>query len=697
MKTYHRKIQFTSITRYSDVFISIGVMLILFVMVIPIPPPLLDFLITFNIACSVMILFVGMYTLKPLDFSVFPSILLIATLFRLSLNIASTRLILLRGSEGMTAAGQVIKTFGSFVVGGNYVVGMVVFLILVVINFVVITKGAGRVAEVAARFTLDAMPGKQMSIDADLNAGLITENEARQRRESIAREADFYGAMDGASKFIRGDAIAGVIITLINIVGGLIIGVIQQGMSITNAAKIYTVLTVGDGLVTQIPSLIVSTAAGIVVTRTASEGGLAKDLIGQIVVHPRAIGLTALVILIMGMTPGLPKLHFGLLSILLGTAFYLKSRADKDVKAQMEMEKGKKMAGPSHERIEALLSVDPLGIEVGYGLIPLVDREQKGDLLERIRAIRRQFALDLGIIIPPIHIKDNLELKPNEYRILLKGVQVAQGEIIPGHYLAVDPGTAREKIEGISTREPAFKLPALWIKEQDRSRAQAAGYTVVDPSTVVATHLSEILRTHAHELLGRQEVQKLLDHLAEEYPKVVEELIPSRLSLGELVKCLQNLLKEGISIRDLKTILETLADNVHITRNIVLLTEYTRQALSRIITAPLIGPDEKLFVISLDREIEDLISQAICGNEHESYLSIEPKVAQRILLALTRGLKIFMERNLRPIVLCSPSVRPYFKRLTERFIPNIIVLSQNEISPGIQIESLGVVDLKNAD
>ncbi len=684
---------FSAIMKNSDIFIALGVIVILMVMIIPLPTPILDLLIAFNITCSIMILFVAMYTIKPLDFSIFPSVLLLVTLLRLSLNIASTRLILLYGNEGLTAAGKVIKTFGSFVVGGNYVVGLVVFVILVVINFVVITKGSGRIAEVAARFTLDAMPGKQMSIDADLNAGLISEDEARERRETISREADFYGAMDGASKFVRGDAIAGIIITLINILGGLVIGVLQQGMTIATAATNYTVLTVGDGLVTQIPALVISTAAGIVVTRAASKGSLGAELVRQIMSQSRAIGLTAFIVVLMGLIPGLPKIPFGILALLLGSMAYMTFRSERGAKEREEVTEAEEVDTPPQEQVESLLSLDLLDLEVGYGLIPLVDPQQDGDLLERIRAIRRQFALDLGIVIPPIHIRDNLELKPNEYVLQIKGDRAAGGELMTGNYMAIDPGTVEKKIEGISTKEPAFGLPALWIPEKDRENAQMAGYTVVDLSTVVATHISEVLKGHVHLLLGRQEVQKLLDNLSEEYPKVVEELIPTHLSLGEVVKVLQNLLKEGISIRDLVTILETLADNAPVSKNPILLTEHVRQALGRTITKKLVGEDRKLSVITLDQRIEDLISQSIRHTDQDSYLSIEPEAAQKILMTLNEKLEGFTELNLQPVVLCSPVVRPYFKQLTERFVSNLIVLSHNEISSDILIESIGVIGI----
>ncbi|MGA8280885.1 MAG: flagellar biosynthesis protein FlhA, partial [Desulfobacterales bacterium] len=548
------------ITRNSDVFMAVAVVGILVFMVIPLPTVMLDLLLAFNITGALVILLSGMYILKPLEMSSFPSILLLATLFRLSLNIASTRIILLHGHEGVLAAGKVIKAFGGFVVGGNYVVGIIVFLILVLINFMVITKGAGRIAEVAARFTLDAMPGKQMSIDADLNAGIINEEEAKTRRELIAREAEYYGAMDGANKFVRGDAIAGIVITLINILGGLTIGVLQNGMSFSNAAQNYTLLTVGDGLVTQIPALIISTAAGIIVSRAGSESSLGREITGQVLVQPRAIGIAAGVIFGFALVPGLPTTPFIILSLSaagLALAIY---QSKKQSAAETAVAEASSVEDVPAARLENLPPLDILAMEVGYGLIPLVDTEQNGELLGRIKTIRKQFAQELGIIVAPIHIQDNIRLKPGEYAILLKGNEVARSELMANYYLAMDPGTVEEKVEGVATNEPTYGLPALWIKENVKERAIANGYTVVNAATVMTTHLSDVIRRHAHELLGRQEVQELLDNLKDTHPKVVEELVPHLLPLGAVVKVLQNLLREQVPIRDLLAILEALAD-----------------------------------------------------------------------------------------------------------------------------------------
>ena len=685
-----------ALTNNSDVLMALSVVGMLVVMVIPIPTLLLDVFLSFNITFSIVVLLVAMYTLKALDFSVFPSLLLITTLLRLSLNVASTRLILLHGNEGTAAAGQVIKAFGSFVVGGNYVVGLVVFLILVVINFVVITKGATRIAEVAARFTLDAMPGKQMSIDADLNAGLITDVEARQRRSEISRESDFYGAMDGASKFVRGDAIAGIVITLINIVGGLVIGVLQQGMSLASAAQNYTLLTIGDGLVSQIPALIVSTGAGMVVTQAASDSHLGSDMISQLTRHPRAVAIASGVLIFFGFIPGLPTLPFIMLGCLAGGLAYTTFENQKTILVKEEEGQEAVDQGRSLERVEELLPLDLLELEVGYGLIPLVDKEQGGELLERVKSIRRQFALEMGVIVPPMHIRDNLQLKPNQYSVIIKGVEIAGGELMPGYYLAMNPGDVKAEIEGIPTKEPAFGIPALWIGEQDKEKAQIAGYTVVDLSTMIATHISEVLKAHAYELIGRQEVQSLLDTLSVNHPKVIEELIPNLLSLGGVQKVLQNLLKEHVSVRDLLTVVETLADYAPITKNLDILTEYVRQRLSRSITKLYETPEGELALMTLDTEIEEVISNAVQHTEHESYLSLEPALAQNIISQLTRSIEKFTSKNYQPLILCSPGVRPQLKRLTERFLPTLVVLSHNEIDKRAKLKSLGVVSLSNA-
>ncbi len=676
----------------SDVLAAFGIVLILVVMVLPLPPFLLDILLTFNISLSLIILLVAMYIMNPLEFSVFPSLLLVATLFRLSLNVASTRLILLHGKEGPLAAGRVIHSFGQFVVGGNYVVGFVVFAILVIINFVVITKGAGRIAEVAARFTLDAMPGKQMSIDADLNAGLIDEAEARRRREDIAREADFYGAMDGASKFVRGDAVAGIIITTINIIGGLIIGVLQQGMPIAKAARTYTILTVGDGLVSQIPALIVSTAAGIIISRAASESNLGYDLTKQLLTHPRAVLTAAAIVFSFGLIPGLPHIPFILLGILIGGIGYIILQEGK--KAEIEQLEEEAPA-PVEEEITEIPPLDPITLEIGYRLITLVDSSQGGDVLERIKILRKKYAEEMGFILPPVRIKDNLQLSPNEYVFLIKGVEVAKGELMIGYNLAINPGNVQEKVEGIETKEPVFGLPALWIPEKEVKKARALGYTVVDPSTVLITHFTEIIKRYCHELLDRQEVQNLLDSLRKTHPKVVEELVPTALSLGIVQKVLQNLLKEQVPIRDLVTILETLGDYAPVTKDPDLLTEYVRERLSRFIAKQYQTEDGTIPVVMLDKELEELIANSLQQSEFGTYPALEPNVVNKIMTKINQAVTNLTMQGHLPVILCSSKIRRHLKRLTERSLPNLVVLSYNEIPNNVKIKSLGMVRLDN--
>jgi flagellar biosynthesis protein FlhA len=680
----------------SELTTVIGVLAVLVVMIIPLPSIILDFLLALNITLAITILLMAMYTIRPLDFFIFPPLLLVTTLFRLSLNVASTRLILLHGNEGALAAGKVIKSFGSFVVGGNYVVGLIVFIILVIVNFVVITKGATRIAEVAARFTLDGMPGKQMGVDADLNAGLIDEDEAKARRAMITKESEFHGSMDGAAKFVRGDAIAGIIITVINIIGGFIIGVFQQNMSVIDAAQNYTLLTVGDGLVSQIPALTISTAAGIVVSRAASEGTMGKDFGKQFLNYPKAIYLSALTVFFFGLIPGLPHISFILLSILIGGGAFLLGGKKQDVK-KAEIEKKKKETveeGP--EPVEHLLMVDPLELEVGYGLIPLVDREQGGKFLDRVRSIRRQFALDMGMVIPPIHIRDNLQLKSSEYQVLLKGVKIAGSELMMNHYLAMDPGDVSRKIEGVETMEPAFNIPAVWIPEERKEEAKLAGYTVVDDATIMATHLTELLRKHASELLGRQEVQNLLDNLSKSYPKAVEELVPNLLPLGIVQKVMQNLIRERISIRDLLTIVETLADYAVLTKDPDLLTEYVRNKLSRSIISPYIGEDGFLKLITMDSDVEDLLIQGIQKADHGSYLSIDPKIADSIIASIKKEAEKAMSNNIQPILLTTPVIRRHLKKMVEYFVPSLMVLSQSELLSDIGFKSIGKVRLNYA-
>ncbi len=683
-------------TKNSDIFIAIALIGILVVMLVPVPALLIDMFLTLSFTASLLILLVSIYTTKPLEFSVFPSMLLLTTLFRLSLNVASTRRILVHGHEGVDAAGGVIQAFGSFVVGDNYIVGMIVFIILVVINFVVITKGSGRVAEVAARFTLDAMPGKQMSIDADLNAGLINDEEARKRRKNIEAEADFYGAMDGASKFVRGDAIAGILITLINIIGGLLIGVIQRSMDVGIAAQTYTKLTIGEGLVAQIPALIISTAAGIVVTRASSDKNLGSEMTSQLFLHPRAIAIVATILAVFGMISGMPKGPFFFFAVLGGLLAWVIGRSQKDAAIEVKKKSEEAALKPDKEKIESLLPLDMLELEVGYSLINIVDSDQSGDLLERIVSIRKQFAMDLGIVVPSVHIRDNLQLQPGEYQILIKGVKVAGGTLIAEHYLAMDPGNVSKQIEGIDTTEPAFGLPALWISKSLKEEAEIAGYTVVDLPTVIATHLTEVIRNHSHELLGRQEAQRLIESFQKTNPKVVEELIPNLLPLGGVVRVLQNLLREQVSIRDLLTIFETLADEAPKTKDGEVLTESVRKALARGITKKYTNDDGQIPVISLDRRVEEMISNSLLQTEQGVQLVLDPQYAQQVLNAVSKSIEGNPAVAGQPILLTSPSIRRHLRKLTERFIPQLVVLSHHELSPTANVKSVDVVRLRDA-
>ncbi|WKZ31852.1 MAG: flagellar biosynthesis protein FlhA [Thermodesulfobacteriota bacterium] len=678
----------------SDLMLPAGIVAVIFIMILPVPPLALDLLLTFNVTAAIIILLVAVYVKKPLDFSTFPILLLVTTLFRLALNVASTRLILLHGSEGPSAAGQVIMSFGNFVVGGNYAVGFIVFSILVIINFVVITKGAGRIAEVAARFTLDAMPGKQMAIDADLNAGLIGDEEARRRRKEVSQESDFYGAMDGASKFVRGDAVAGILITIINIAGGLVIGVLQQGLPVGEAAMTYTLLTVGDGLVTQIPALIISTAAGIVVTNVSSESGLSDSIGRQFLLSPKPLFIAAAILFVFGLVPGLPHLAFLTLSAITGAIGYLVYRsAEEKIMAEETERKAAEAKPAAKEATDEVPLIDTLSLEVGYRLIPLVDSSEGGELLERIKAIRRQFAEDMGIMVPPVHIKDNLQLKPSEYVFLVKGVEVAKGELLAGHSLAIDPGNAQPGLEGVATTDPAFGLPSIWVPDAQVERAQLMGYTVVNHSAIVATHVTEVIRSYANEILGRQEVQSLIDRVAKTHPKVVEELVPGLLSLGAVQKVLQNLLKERISIRDLQTILETLADYAPITKDTDLLTEYVRMGLARQITKSHISGDSTIQAISLSHEIEEAITKSVHETPQGSFLTIEPGLAQRILSRLKEGLEETMSKGHQPVLLVSHQTRRFVRRLTERVFPAIAILSHNEIAGNARVQTLKVVRL----
>ncbi len=685
-----QKIDLKSLMQRSDIIAAFAMVAILLIMIIPLPSILLDLFLSTNITIALLILVISLYTVKAVEFSIFPSVLLTTTLFRLSLNVASTRLILLRGDEGPSAAGSVIQSFGQFVVGGNYVVGIVIFFILVLINFMVITKGAGRIAEVAARFTLDAMPGKQMAIDADLNAGLIDEDEARTRRAEISNEAAFHGAMDGASKFVKGDAIAGIVITLINIGAGFVIGVLQKGMPIKEAAQNYTILTVGDGLVGQIPALIISTSAGLLVSRSTGQNDFGSDIKTQFTKNSIALWVVSAILLLFALIPGLPFIPFLALSISLAVFGYILDRKKQEAE-EIEIESPVEAPVRETENYEEMLNVDLLELEVGYGLIPYVDSAQNGELLSRIQSIRKQFALNTGFIVPPVHIKDNLQLNPNQYTFALKGVQIAEAEMLPGYFMAMDPGIVTETIKGIPTVEPAFNLPAIWISEDKKERAQMAGYTVVDCTTVMTTHISELIRLHAHELIGRQEVQALLDNLLKSYPKLVEELVPNVLSLGTIMRVLQNLLKEGISIRDLRSILETMADWAPVTRDTDILTEYVRHSLSRTISSQL-ATDNVIPVITLSKPVEDAIQNSIQHKEQGSYLAIDPDTAQKILDSIGVNIDLF-EGGHRPALLSAPQIRPHVRSLTERYYPALTIISHNEIAPNLKIKSLGTVTL----
>lgn len=676
--------------RIRDLSILVGIIGIVLMMVVPVNIHLLDVLLIVNISLAIMILLVSMNTQEALQFSIFPSLLLITTLFRLALNVSTTRNILANAE-----AGKVVGTFGSFVAQGNIVVGFVVFLILVIVQFIVITKGSERVSEVAARFTLDAMPGKQMSIDADLNAGLINEIQARERRKKIEGEADFYGAMDGASKFVKGDAIASMIILVINLIGGLIIGMIYHKMSIGEAASTFTRLSIGDGLVSQIPALLISTASGLIVTRATSEGNLASDLTAQIFSHPKLLYIVAGTIVILGLaTPIGPVATLPLAAVLVISAYRKqKTQQRKLVEDEAAEEQQQIEEVRSPESVISLLQVDPIEFEFGYGLIPLADIQQGGDLLDRIILIRRQCALELGIVVPVIRIRDNIQLKPNEYVIKIKGNAIARGELLLNHYLAMSPGVDDDSISGIETQEPAFGLPAIWIDEAMKERAELSGYTVVDPPSVVATHLTEVIKRHAYELIGRQETRALIDNVKESYPALVEELIPNILSIGDVQKVLVKLLRENISVRDLVTIMETLADYGTYTKDPDLLTEYVRQALSRQITQQFSAGSDSLKVITVGPSFEKKIAESVQQTEQGSYLALDPSTSQQVVQKLNEQINKAVQSGQHPIVLTSPTIRMYLRQLLERTLQDIPVLSYSELEPNVEIQSLGVVNL----
>lgn len=676
--------------KIKDLLVLIGIIGIVLMMIVPVPIPLLDFLLIINISIALMIILVAMNTKEALQFSIFPSLLLITTLFRLALNVSTTRNILSHAE-----AGDVVRTFGSFVAQGNIVVGFVVFLILVLVQFIVITKGSERVAEVAARFTLDAMPGKQMSIDADLNAGLINEVQARERRQKIEREADFYGAMDGASKFVKGDAIAGIIILVINLIGGFIIGMTMKGMPFGEALETFSILTIGDGLVSQIPALLISTAAGIIVTRASSEGNLGHDITKQLTAQPKLLYIVAGTLMVLGIfTPIHWFTTFPIAGLLIFAAFRMQKNLEREaIKEEQLVEEQQIEEVRSPESVISLLQVDPIEFEFGYGLIPLADTQQGGDLLDRIILIRRQCALELGVVVPVIRIRDNIQLRPNEYIIKIKGNTVARGELLLNHYLAMSPGIDDDSIAGIETTEPAFGLPAIWIDEVTKERAELSGYTVVDPPSVVATHLTEIIKKHTHELLGRQETKALIENVRESYPALVDDLIPSVLSVGDVQKVLAKLLREKISVRDLVTILETLADYGSYTKDPEILTEYVRQSLSRQITQQFTSLGDSLKVITVGPSVEKKIADSVQQSDQGSYLALDPSSSQIIYHRVSEQVTKLIQSGQQPVILTSPTIRMYLRQLLERTLQDIPVLSYSELEPSVEIQSMGVVNL----
>jgi flagellar biosynthesis protein FlhA len=681
---------FRLLREHSDVLMAVSVIMILALMIVPLPPILLDVLLAANITMAVVILLVSMYITHPLDLSVFPGLLLLLTIFRLSLNVASTRLIL---GEGY--AGEVIQSFGSFVVKGNYVVGFIIFLILILIQFVVIVKGAGRIAEVAARFTLDAMPGKQMAIDADMNAGLITEHEARERRSQIGREAEFYGAMDGASKFVKGDAMAGLLINIVNILGGFIIGVAQKGLSFQDALQTYTLLTVGDGLVTQIPALVVATAAGMVVTRSGSGKQLDVDFRSQIFGKPKALLISSATLFLFAIVPGLPTIPFLILSSLTGFIGFVGLK-DTGGKQRLEPTPAPSSTAVPEERIEDYLQVDPLELEIGYGLISLVDESQGGDLFSRITNMRKQIALDLGIVIPPVRVRDNLQLDPNQYVFKIRGNIVANYHLQMDRMLAMETGSQTAEISGIRVHEPAFGLPAVWIAVQDREKAELAGATVVEPESVLATHLQEMLRRHADKVLGRQDTKKLIENLKRDYPAVVDELTPEILPTGSVQKVLQNLLREGIPVRDLVTILEALIDYARVTKNVDVLTEYVRHSLSETIARLYADGNGIVRAIAMDPRFEQMITLALQSQKETSpSLGLSPATIQALHKNLVAGCDLAAGYGGKPIVLCAATVRPYFYRLIHTSFPSIAVISFTELPPETEIEFIAKLEVNN--
>lgn len=680
--------------KFGDIIVALLVIGIILLMIIPVNLGILDYFLSINISLSMLILLIAMFNNEALDFSVFPSMLLITTLFRLSLNISTTRAILSKGQ-----AGAVIQAFGDFVIGGNAIVGFIIFVIIIIIQFLVITKGSERVSEVAARFTLDAMPGKQMAIDADLNSGLITENDARDRRSKIQKESDFYGSMDGASKFVKGDAIAGIIITVINILAGFAIGMVTMNLSFGEALKKYTLLTVGDGLVSQIPALMISVATGIVVTRAASDSNLGNDVIGQLFNQPKVMFILSGVLLGLGLLTPLPTKPLSTLGLFF---LYLGYLFRKEVKEAIAEEASGEIEGDGEstpaddlrkpENIIPLLQVDPIELEFGYGIIPLADPNQGGDLFDRLIMIRRQIALELGVVVPMIRLRDNIQLESSEYIIKVKGSEVAHGQIMFDHYMAMNPGTAEGEVEGIETVEPAFGLPALWISSDQREAAEILGYTVVDASSIISTHLTEVIKRYTSELLTRQDVKNLIDNVKESHSTLVEELIPALMSIGEVQKVLANLLDEGVSIRDLATILEILADYAGVTRDVNILTEYVRQGLKRQISK-LMFPAGQGRVVTIEQGLESHLMESIQQSDAGSYLSIDPMTSQNMMNSLASQVQKLVSLGEQPVVVTAPIVRFYFKKITEQIIPDLIVLSYNEIEADIEIQSIGMVNI----
>ncbi len=689
---------YSRFSKHGELGLAAGVVVILFVMLVPLPTFFMDIMLCVSISISLLVLVMTMFMSSPLEFTIFPSLLLITTLLRLALNVASTRLILLNGDQGVEAAGSIIRSFGEFVVGGSFVVGGVIFMIMFILNKVVITAGTTRIAEVAARFTLDAMPGKQMAIEADLNAGLIAENEANDRRQAIRKEADFYGAMDGACKFVSGDVNAGMMITMVNIIGGIIIGMVQKDMDWNSALTTYSLLTIGDGLVSTIPSIIVSTATGLLVSRAASEAKMGEEFLAQLTFNSQALKMVSGVLVIFAIVPGLPAVPFLVLAALL----FVVARLSADREAEegaMDKKKGKAAQGKAPasadtpEEVQALLPLDTLELEVGYGLIPLVDEEQSGNILARIRSIRRQFALDMGVVIPSLHLRDNLQLKPGQYSLLIKGNQVASAEILVDHFLAMDPGNVTTRINGIETREPAFNLPALWIPDSQREEAMLAGYTVVDPATVIATHLTEVFKRHLADFLDRQAVQGLLDTVAKHSPKAVEDLVPNTINLGGVQKVLQLLVRENVSIRDMLTIVETLDDYAGGVKNPEILAEYVREKLSRSIVRPYLDSQGVLPVLTLNGNAERLVQEGIRQTDNgATFLSLNPATAQKLMQNINTAVENAVNTDGQPVILTSPVVRPHLAQLITRFLPSIPVISQAEIPSDIRLQSVGTVN-----